>query len=136
MQLVVSTHFDDAALSLAHVLQRAAERATVFTVCARTPPGDLAVSDWDARSGFAPATRVAVYADLPYAGLHGYALPRAVAAALPGLRLRDAGLRGESFQRKLEAVRCHASQLTALSESAPGLLDPNGLLARERTWTA
>jgi LmbE family N-acetylglucosaminyl deacetylase len=220
VQLVVSTHFDDAALSLAHVLQNAAERATVFTVCAGAPPDGLPVSDWDIRSGFAsgreaarlrgledaracavtgarrarlrhvdgpyrerplrtrviraaverhlgdgavlwlpaaigehpdhldvrtallplatrlPASRVGVYADLPYAGLHGYSLPCAVTDALPGLRARDVRLRGEAFERKLEAVRCHASQLLPLGDGAPGLLDPDGLLARERIWTA
>jgi LmbE family N-acetylglucosaminyl deacetylase len=220
IQLVVSTHFDDAALSLAHVLQRAAERATVLTVCGGVPPRDLAVSDWDARSGFAspseaarmrgledacacavtgarrvrlrhldapyrdrplrshairaaverrlgegavlwlpaaigdhpdhvgvrtallplaaslPASRVGVYADLPYAGWRGYRLPRVVARALPGLRARDVRLRGEAFERKLEAVRCHASQIDGLDDAAPGLLDPSSVLARERIWTA
>lgn len=218
-QLVVSTHFDDAALSLTHVLQRAAGRAMVLTVCAGAPPGHLPVSDWDARSGFAsgrdaarlrrledaracavtgarrarlrhldgpyrerplrthairaaverhlgdgsvlwlpaaigehpdhvdvrtallplatqlPASRVGIYADLPYAGRHGYGLPRAVADALPGLRARDVRLPGAAFERKLEAVRCHASQLLPLGDGAPGLLDPNGPLARERIWT-
>jgi LmbE family N-acetylglucosaminyl deacetylase len=220
VQLVVSTHFDDAALSLAHVLQRAAERATVLTVCGGVPSRDLAVSDWDAHSGFAspseaartrgledaracavtgarrvrlrhldapyrerplrthairaavqrhlsegavlwlpaaigdhpdhldvrtallplaaslPASRLGVYADLPYASWCGYRLPRAVARALPGLRARDVRLRGEVFERKLEAVRCHASQIDGLDEAAPGLLDPDGVLARERIWTA
>ncbi|MDP9259158.1 MAG: PIG-L family deacetylase, partial [Actinomycetota bacterium] len=59
MQLVVSTHFDDAALSLAHVLQRAAEQATVLMVCAGAPPGDRAVSTWDVRSGFASGREAA-----------------------------------------------------------------------------
>ena len=75
-----------------------------------------------------------VYADLPYAGRDGYRLPRAVHDALPGLRARDVRLRGDVFERKLEAVRCHASQIDGLDEAAPGLLDPDGVLARERIW--
>jgi LmbE family N-acetylglucosaminyl deacetylase len=217
--LVVSTHFDDAALSLAHLLQREGERVTVLTVCAGAPPSERALSDWDARSGFAsgreaarlraledarscaltgarparlrhlddpyrdrplrtgliraaverrlrgavlwlpaaigehpdhvnvrtallplaaslPASRVGVYADLPYAGWSGYELPAAVAGALPGLQPREVRLRGEAIERKLEAVRCHASQIDPLDEAYPGLLDPTGVLARERIWTA
>jgi LmbE family N-acetylglucosaminyl deacetylase len=217
-QIVVSPHFDDAALSLAHVLQRARERATVVTICAGPPPGDLPVSEWDALSGFAsgreaarmraledrracaltgsrhvhlrhrdgpyrgaslrassirgaierllrsgdilwlpagigghpdhlgvraallplaallPRARVRVYADLPYAALHSYRLPRAVSSALPGLRAHDVRLRGVAFERKLAAVRCHASQVAPLSAGAPGLLEPHGILARERAW--
>jgi LmbE family N-acetylglucosaminyl deacetylase len=217
-QLIVSTHFDDAALSLAHVLQSARERATVVTVCAGGPPAGLPVSEWDARSGFAsgrqaarvraredrdacactgarrvllrhldgpyrerplsagrlraaieralghddvlwlpagigghsdhadvraallplaarlPASRVRVYADLPYAALHGFRLPRAVSSVLPGLRARDVQLCGEAFARKLAAVRCHASQIAPLAAGAPGLLAADGSLARERVW--
>jgi LmbE family N-acetylglucosaminyl deacetylase len=217
-QIVVSTHFDDAALSLAHVLQRARERATVVTICAGPPPGDLPVSEWDALSGFAsgreaarmraledrracartgaghvhlrhrdgpyraaslrassiraaierllgredilwlpaaigghpdhigvraallplaarlPGSRVGVYADLPYAGLDGYRLPRAVSSVLPRLRGHDVRLRGVAFGHKLDAVRCHASQIARLSSGAPGLLEPHGILARERVW--
>ena len=217
-QLIVSTHFDDAALSTAHVLQGAGRAATVLTVCAGSPSGDRPVSDWDVRSGFAsgreaarirrlederscaitgarrvvlrhldhpyrnrplrtrvvrlaverllgdgavlwlpagigghpdheavrtallplaarlPPARVRVYADLPYAGRHGYRLPRVVARALPGLRGGDVRLRGTALERKLEAVRCHASQIAPLGEAAPGLLDPGGVLARERVW--
>jgi LmbE family N-acetylglucosaminyl deacetylase len=217
-QLVVSTHFDDAALSLAHVLQREGERATVVTICAGPPPGEAPVSEWDSLSGFAsgreaarmraledrracaltgarlvhlrhrdgpyragplraplmcgaierllggedilwlpaaigghpdhigvraallplaallPPGRVRVYADLPYAALHSYRLPRAVSSALPGLRARDVRLRGVAFERKLAAVRCHASQIAPLSAGAPGLLEPHGILARERVW--
>jgi LmbE family N-acetylglucosaminyl deacetylase len=51
--LLVSTHFDDAALSLAHVLQQAGALATVVTVCGGEPPEGIPVSDWDACSGFA-----------------------------------------------------------------------------------
>ena len=83
-----------------------------------------------------PTARVGVYADLPYAGRHGYRLPRAVARALPGLRARDVRLRGEALARKLRAVRCHASQIDPLDDAGPGFLDPNGVLARERIWTA
>jgi LmbE family N-acetylglucosaminyl deacetylase len=217
-QLVVSTHFDDAVLSLSHLLQRAGARATVVTVCAGAPPADLPVSEWDALSGFAsgrqaarlralediracavtgarrailrhldapyrerplaagairsavgrllgagdvlwlpaaigdhpdhvdvraallplaavlPPARVGVYADLPYAGRHGHRLPRAVAEALPGLRGRLAPLRGKAFERKLEAVLCHASQIAPLGEGEPRLLDPDGVLAGERVW--
>jgi LmbE family N-acetylglucosaminyl deacetylase len=217
-QLVVSTHFDDAALSLAHVLQRARDRATVVTICGAPPAGDLPTSEWDELSGFAsgreaararaledgracrltgarrihlrhrdgpyragplrasairgaierllggedilwlpagigehpdhigvraalltlaallPGARVRVYADLPYAGLHGFRLPRAVSSELPGLRGRDVRLRGVAFEHKLEAVRCHASQIAPLRAGAPGLLEPDGILARERVW--
>jgi LmbE family N-acetylglucosaminyl deacetylase len=217
-QLVVSTHFDDAALSLAHLLQRERERATVLTVCGGAPRHP-ALSDWDARSGFAsgreaarlrsledaracavtgarrdrlrhlddpyrerplragiirtaverrlgtgsvlwlpaaigghpdhvavraallplaaslPAGRVGIYADLPYAGEHGYDLPPAVSKALPGLRHRDIHLRGTAMEQKLAAVRCHASQIDPLSEGSPDLLHPAGVLSRERTWT-
>ncbi len=218
-QLVVSTHFDDAVLSLSHLLQRAGTRATVVTVCAGAPPAGLPVSEWDAASGFAsgreaaqlraredvcacavtgarrvqlrhldepyrerpltagairgaierllgpgdvlwmpaaigahpdhvdvrmallplaarlPPARLRVYADLPYAGDHRHRLPRAVAEALPGLRGRVTCLRGEAFERKLEAVRCHASQIAPLTEAAtPELLAVDGVLARERVW--
>ena len=36
------------------------------------------------------------------------------------------------FERKLEAVRCHGSQLSSLQREWPDLLDPAGPLARER----
>jgi LmbE family N-acetylglucosaminyl deacetylase len=217
-QLVVSTHFDDAVLSLSHVLQRAGARATVVTVCAGAPPSGLPVSEWDALSGYtsgpeaahsraredlracavtgarrtllhhvdgpyrerplkagairsavelllgagdvlwmpaaigghpdhvvvraallplaarlAPA-RLRVYADLPYAGRHGHRLPRAVAAALPGLRGRRVPVTGKAFERKLEAVLCHESQIAPLTDGEPRLLDPDGVLASERVW--
>jgi LmbE family N-acetylglucosaminyl deacetylase len=218
-QLVVSTHFDDAALSVAHVLQSAGALATVVTVCGGAPPQGAEVSGWDAASGFAggreaararaledrracavtgaaavhlrhrdgpyrrgrlrgtpiraaierwlgdsgvlwlpaaigahpdhvavraallplarslPAGRVRVYADLPYAAESGYDLPPAVAAALPGLRAHDVRMRGQAFERKLAAVRCHASQIAPLQGAdAPGLLAAGGVLARERVW--
>lgn len=57
-----------------------------------------------------PPARVRIYADLPYAGEHGYDLPEAIARALPGLRAHDRGLRGRAVERKLAAVRCHASE--------------------------
>lgn len=219
-QIIVSTHFDDAALSLAHVLQSARERATVVTVCAGGPAAGLPVSEWDTWSGFAsgreasrmrvredrnacactrarrvllrhldgpyrerplraaalrasiervlgdddvlwvpagigahrdhvevlaallpfaarlPARRVRVYADLPYAAVHGFRLPRAVSSVLPGLRARDVRLHGDAFARKLAAVRCHASQIAPLARQVPGLLAPEGGLARERMWTS
>ena len=216
---MVSAHFDDAALSLAHLLQRAGPSATVVTVCGGEPPTGRSVSEWDAEAGFgegreaararsledrracavtgarrvrlrhrdgpyregrlrggpvravverllrgggvlwlpagigghadhvdvraallplaaelAPA-RVGVYADLPYAGESGYELPAEVAAALPGLRPGDVRLRGEAWERKLAAVRCHASQIALLqAHGAPGLLERDGVLARERVW--
>jgi LmbE family N-acetylglucosaminyl deacetylase len=52
-QLLVSTHFDDVALSLAHVLGPAGPRATVVTVCGGVPPRGEPASEWDARAGFA-----------------------------------------------------------------------------------
>jgi LmbE family N-acetylglucosaminyl deacetylase len=219
--LVVSSHFDDAALSLAHLLQSAGPAAIVVTVCGGAPPRGLVVSEWDAESGFGdgreaarvrsledrracavtgaqrirlhhrdgpyragrlrgrrirtaveralgdesvlwfpagigghadhldvraallplarelPAARVRVYADLPYAGASGYRLPPEVDAALPGLRVCDVRLRGDAWERKLAAVRCHASQIGPLQEpDAPALLDPRGVLARERFWSA
>ena len=203
-QIIVSTHFDDAALSLAHVLQAAGPLATVVTVCGGPPPDGVPVSEWDAGCGFEsgpgaarsraaedreacavtgasshpldhpdtpyaamppPATlraeigplllpgavlwlpagignpdhahvrdalipialclaeeRVRIYVDLPYAGT----------LALPGAheeRLTDA-----AFSRKLEAVRCHASQMTALQRTWPDMLERDGPLARERTF--
>jgi LmbE family N-acetylglucosaminyl deacetylase len=51
-QLVVSTHFDDAVLSLSHLLQSAGSRATVVTVCGGAPPAGPPVSEWDEASGF------------------------------------------------------------------------------------
>jgi LmbE family N-acetylglucosaminyl deacetylase len=57
--LVVSTHFDDAALSLAHVLQREGAVATVVTVCGGEPPRGAPVSEWDADSGFASGAEAA-----------------------------------------------------------------------------
>jgi LmbE family N-acetylglucosaminyl deacetylase len=218
-QLVVSTHFDDAVLSVSHLLQRAGGGATVVTVCAGAPPPGLPVSEWDSDSGFAsgreaarlraredmracavtgarrvllrhldepyrkrrlpasairaaierllrtggvlwmpagigshpdhldvrtallpvaarlPPARLRVYADLPYAGEHDHRLPRALAEALPGLRGRDTHLIGEAFERKLEAVRCHASQIAPLTAAtAPDLLAAGGVLTRERVW--
>ena len=82
-----------------------------------------------------PPARLRVYADLPYAGKHRHRLPRAVAEALPGLRGRDTRLSGEAFERKLEAVRCHASQIAPLTAATtPELLAAGGVLARERVW--
>jgi LmbE family N-acetylglucosaminyl deacetylase len=217
---VVSTHFDDAALSVAHLLQRAGSLATVVTVCGGAPPRGRRISEWDAEAGFAsgreaarlraledaracsvtgarrvrlrhmdgpyrvrrlragamraaaqrllatdgvlwlpagigghadhidvsrallplaaalPASRVRVYADLPYAGHGGYGLPAAIARGLPQLRAYDVRLRGAAFERKLDAVRCHASQLAPLSARAPGLLELGGVLTRERFWAA
>ena len=51
-QLIVSTHFDDAVLSVAHVLQHAKGAATVVTVCGGAPPREVDVSDWDRGAGF------------------------------------------------------------------------------------
>jgi LmbE family N-acetylglucosaminyl deacetylase len=217
---VVSAHFDDAALSVAHLLQSAGTAATVVTVCGGAPPRGRAVSEWDARSGFGdgreaarvraledrracavtgarrirlrhrdgpyragrlrgpgirsaveralgdgcvlwlpagigghpdhldvraallplarelPGARVRVYADLPYAGSSGYRLPSEVAVALPGLQARDVRLRGDTWERKLAAVRCHASQIGPLQDpGAPNLLAARGVLARERCWS-
>ena len=40
-----------------------------------------------------------------------------------------------AWERKLAAVRCHASQIGPLQRSgAPDLLAPGGVLARERFW--
>ena len=83
-----------------------------------------------------PASRVRVYADLPYAGHSGYGLPAAVARALPYLHPHDVRLGAAAFARKLTAVRCHASQLAPLSARAPGLLESDGVLAHERFWSA
>jgi LmbE family N-acetylglucosaminyl deacetylase len=58
-QILVSTHFDDAALSLAHVLQSAGPHATVVTVCGGAPPGGEAASAWDARAHFAGGVQAA-----------------------------------------------------------------------------
>ena len=56
-QIIVSTHFDDAVLSLAHVLQATGPLATVVTVCGGPPPDGLPVSEWDAGCGFASGPR-------------------------------------------------------------------------------
>ena len=58
-QIIVSTHFDDAVLSLAHVLQAAGPLATVVTVCGGPPPDGLPVSEWDAGCGFASGPEAA-----------------------------------------------------------------------------
>jgi hypothetical protein len=58
-QLVISTHFDDAVLSLAHVLQRAGPRATVVTVCGGAPVCEEPASEWDAEGGFTSAAEAA-----------------------------------------------------------------------------
>jgi LmbE family N-acetylglucosaminyl deacetylase len=58
-QIIVSTHFDDAALSLAHVLLAAGPLATVVTVCGGAPPDGLPVSAWDAGCGFASGPEAA-----------------------------------------------------------------------------
>ena len=77
-----------------------------------------------------------VYADLPYAFGAGYDLPPAVAPGPAGLRATDVRLRGAAFDRKLAAVRCHASQVAPLSAHVPRLLARDGVLARERFWAA
>jgi LmbE family N-acetylglucosaminyl deacetylase len=221
-QLVVSPHFDDAALSVAHLLQRARAGATVVTVCGGVPPIALGVKEWDRRAGFTsgweaanaraledqrscavtgarphllgnydspyggevdaatlveevgrlqvlrdgavlwmpagiinhdhedvrnallplarslPRERVRVYADLPYAGPPGKGeLPGEVGLALPGLVMHEEPLEGEAFARKIEAVKCHGSQLELLREEEDwrDLLEPNGPLALERFWS-
>ncbi len=202
-QIVVSTHFDDAALSLAHVLQRAGALATVVTVCGGEPPSGAGVSDWDAACGFASggdAARTRAredaaacgvtgarahpldHADSPYGPLPGSGvlcaevarllegecvlwLPAGrgnpdhahvrrallpLAESLPAERFRsyvdlpyaardelphtgETQLTDAAFERKLAALRCHASQLVRLAECWPGLLNREGPLARERT---
>jgi len=193
-QIIVSTHFDDAVLSLAHVLQAAGPLATVVTVCGGPPPDGLPVSEWDAGCGFASgpdAARARVaedaaacavtgarplpldHADTPYALLPDAAtlqaeigpllrgnstlwLPAGIGnpdhahvrdALLPlaadgqiyvdlpyagPLELAgtiDVRLAPAALERKLAAVRCHASQLSSLQRTWPDLLGP---LARER----
>src|SRR4051794_2797328 len=196
-QIIVSTHFDDAVLSLAHVLQAAGPLATVVTVCGGAPRDGLPVSEWDAGCGFAggqeaararaveDAAACAVtgarplpldHADTPYALLPDAAALQAEIAPLlrgdctlwlPGgignpdhAHVRDAllplaadgqiyvdlpyagalelagtnelRLTPAALERKLAAVRCHASQLSSLQRTWPALLDPAGPLARER----
>ncbi|NJP68885.1 PIG-L family deacetylase [Streptomyces spiramenti] len=53
--LVVSPHFDDAALSLAGLLVRLPAPVTVLTVHAGPPPPGATVSWWDASCGFTSA---------------------------------------------------------------------------------
>jgi LmbE family N-acetylglucosaminyl deacetylase len=200
-QIVVSTHFDDAALSLAHVLQRAGARATVVTVCGGAPPPDVAASAWDARAGFASGREAAEvragedraacaltgarphplpHPDTPYGPLPDGSVLRAeiaplledgctlwlpagignedhahvreallpLASAVPAGRMRlfadlpYAGTGGvelaeewemadAAFACKLEAVRCHASQIPLLQETWLDMLDRDGPLARE-----
>ena len=57
--LIVSTHFDDAALSAAHLLQAAGAGATVVTVCGGAPARGTPAGAWDARSGFATGNAAA-----------------------------------------------------------------------------
>ncbi len=200
-QIVVSTHFDDAALSLAHVLQRAGSQATVVTICGGAPPRDVAASVWDARAGFASGWEAAgvrtgedraacavtgarphplPHPDSPYGPLPEGSVLRGeiaplledgcslwlpagignedhahvrdallpLASTLPSGRVRlfadlpyagggDTPLAEEwditdaVFARKLEAVRCHASQLPLLQATWPDLLARAGPLARE-----
>ena len=52
--LVVSTHFDDAVLSVADLLLTAGAAVTVATACAGRP-GEAVHGDWDDASGFASA---------------------------------------------------------------------------------
>ena len=85
-----------------------------------------------------PAGHLRVYADLPYAGPPGKgALPEALESELPGLVEHEVPLQGEAFDRKLQAFRCHASQVEPLQadEGWPDLLEPDGPLARERFWS-
>lgn len=51
--LIVSTHFDDAALSVALLLGAAGPLATVVTVCGGAPANGTPAGSWDARAGFA-----------------------------------------------------------------------------------
>ncbi|NJQ15865.1 PIG-L deacetylase family protein [Streptomyces bohaiensis] len=53
--LLLSPHFDDAALSVAGLLPRLPGPVTVLTVHAGPPPADAAVSWWDASCGFTSA---------------------------------------------------------------------------------
>jgi hypothetical protein len=53
--VVVSTHFDDAVLSVARLLLDPGRRTTVATVCAGSPGDDLAAGWWDSLAGFADA---------------------------------------------------------------------------------
>jgi len=203
-QIIVSTHFDDAALSLAHLLATAGPLATVVTVCGGPPPEGLPVSGWDAGCGFesgpaaarARATedraacavtgaspRPLDHPDSPYAPMPDPAIVRAeieplltpgcvlwlpagignpdhahvrdalwlIALALPEEEVRvyvdlpyaaeldlpgarEERLTDAAFARKLEAVRCHASQMPALQRTWPDLLERDGPLARERTF--
>jgi LmbE family N-acetylglucosaminyl deacetylase len=58
MDVVIAPHFDDAALSTAHVLVARRSEVTVLTVCAGVPAGD-ALAGWDDDCGFASGAHAA-----------------------------------------------------------------------------
>jgi LmbE family N-acetylglucosaminyl deacetylase len=74
--LIVSTHFDDAVLSVARLLQAAGPLATVITVCGGAPAEGTPAGSWDARSGFATGDAAA----------RARALEDAAACAITGAR--------------------------------------------------
>ncbi len=58
MDVVIAPHFDDAALSTAHVLMAQRAEVTVLTVCAGVPAGD-SLAGWDGDCGFASGAQAA-----------------------------------------------------------------------------
>ena len=100
--VIVSTHFDDAALSLFSVLAEGAGRAVVLTICGGVPRAG-ACSAWDAATGFVSGEEAALarrqenlascavtgavavdlpFLDGPYGALDGAAVRAAVLATL------------------------------------------------------
>lgn len=58
MDVVIAPHFDDAALSTAHVLAARRSQVTVLTVCAGVPADDT-LAGWDDDCGFASGKHAA-----------------------------------------------------------------------------
>ena len=102
--LIVSTHFDDAALSVALLLEAAGSLATVVTVCGGAPADDTPAGSWDARAGFATGDGAA----------RARALEDAAACAVTGARFhrlahcdspyRDDLIDGEELRGQVAAL--------------------------------
>ena len=114
--LVVSTHFDDAALSLAHVLQSAGALATVVTVCGGAPPSGAPVERLGRRAGFATAAEAARVRRARRRRACAVTGARAHPPAPPRRPLRPGRLRAGRPARRDRARSCRT---TASSGSPP-----------------
>jgi LmbE family N-acetylglucosaminyl deacetylase len=92
-EIVLSPHFDDAALSAASVLHRAGPSALVVTVCGGEPDSAV-VEDWDLECGFESGRAAAA----------GRAAEDRAAAAVVGHRFRHLPVPDEPYQHGFPAA--------------------------------